>query len=151
MSRLNLLFMKVVSMVICIYLIFCAPFGKNRQQDISNRDSLFIQLPTKYDTLNISYLKMNVTRIVLDRFSQKNYTAPDGISLDVRRQPSFKLLRSNLGQQFKNKIVDISILSDSLRVSNGSYLKRHQFFVMIYKNDSIYFYNVRGEYLNKNQ
>jgi hypothetical protein len=115
-------------------------------------DSFYIRLPSNYDTLNVNYIKKNFTRIIFDKYSLKNYSAPDGLYLDMQRTSAFAISDSELPITVKSKIIDVPSISDSLISQGAKYIKRHQFFVVSEKTKgAYYFYRTRVEYLHKEE
>lgn len=115
----------------------------------ANNDSIFIKLPDHFDTLNVSYIGKGFARIILDKFTQKTYSAHEGIRLDAQRTSSFYYPLSKIPPQISHKTIDLAVLSDSLTHSSRLFLLRHTFFVIITKNDTAYFYKAKGDYMYK--
>ena len=148
-AKIKILDMKLILLISC-FSLFIGKHGTTGKQ-YYQADSVYIKLPGKYDTLNVSFIGKNIARVILDKYSQKLYKAPQGISLDIQRTASFSIPKSNLPRSIKQRIIDIAIISDSVSRVQGIYLRRHQFFVISEQNHTMYFYEARGEYLNKNQ
>lgn len=136
-----------VLVICCILLLLDRSFGSHLSPA---KDSIFIQLPAKYDTLNVSFIGSDFFRIVFDKFSQKSYTAPEGTSLDVQRKVSFVYAATEVPAGIAHKMIDLSVVSDSLLTSSRAFFRRHNFFVVITKKDTCYFYRAKGEYMYKN-
>lgn len=116
---------------------------------LNKTDSIFIRLPSHYDTLNVSFIGKGFTRIVIDRFSQKIYTAKEGTRLDAQRTPSFSHPLSHIPPQIQRKTIDLAGLSDSLSLSPRHFLSSHTFFIILTRNDTAYFYKAKGTYMYK--
>jgi hypothetical protein len=116
----------------------------------SAKDSIYIKLPIRYDTLNVSFIGSDFRRIVFDKFSQKSYTAPEGTSLDVQRVASFAYPEAKISPNVARRIIGLSALSDSLLQTHRSFFRNHTFFVIITRSDTCYFYKAKGEYMYKN-
>ena len=110
-------------------------------------DTLYIELPTTYDTVDVSRIGKDFKRIVFDKFSQPNYHASSGISLDVKRSSSFAIANENITAKIIKKTMVVSSLSDSLQGEKNNFLKRHDFFVVRKNADSCFFYSSKCEYL----
>lgn len=124
--------------------------GEIRQSN-QEFDTLYIKLPVAYDTVDVRMNNPAIKAAIFDKYSQKDYRAPQGLSLDIQRHASFKIKNSIVPVKIESHIIDIPIMSDSLRISRGAFLHRHQFFVIFFQNDSVYFHKARGEYLTKVQ
>ncbi|TDW96837.1 hypothetical protein [Dinghuibacter silviterrae] len=139
---------------IIVTILFSAALLTKREGSFSTKrhleDSVFIKLPEHYDTLNVSFIGKNISRIVFDKFSQKTYTAPEGTSLDVQRTASFAYPSNGLPESVVQKIVDLKAISDSVQRAPHTFFHRHTFFLIITRQDTCYFYHAKGEYLNKN-
>jgi hypothetical protein len=117
----------------------------------SGADSIFIRLPEKADTVNIYDRKPDIIAYIFDRFSQVSYKAPEGFALDVQRKPCLISNKSEANKIILKRVFDISKISDSLRIGKNAFLKRHQFFVIYERQDSIYFHRAQGDYLYMKQ
>jgi hypothetical protein len=114
-------------------------------------DSIYITLPTTYDTINVNYVGNTFFRAVFDKYSQFNYNAPEGLILDVQRSANYTVSRSDLNEDFWASIQSITMISDSLLLKKRDFLRHHQFFVVVATSDSVSFHKARGEYLYKQQ
>lgn len=103
----------------------------------------------KVDTSNIKYSQPDIQRIILDKYNYPGYIAPGVVSFDIKRHFDFKLPVSKISVLNRLTIRPGS-LSDSLLTSSRAFFRRHNFFVVITKNDTCYFYRAKGEYMYKN-
>ncbi|HTJ13072.1 MAG TPA: hypothetical protein VL547_13650, partial [Dinghuibacter sp.] len=52
-------------------------------------DTIYVKLPSRFDTVNVYKRFPKIMAITLDRHSQKTYSAPTGTTFDAQRTPSF--------------------------------------------------------------
>ena len=137
----------VTIVILCfVLLIVDKSFG---QRSRAHSDTLIVMVGKKVDTSNIKYSQPDIQRIILDKYNYPGYIAPGVVSFDIKRHFDFKLPVSKISVLNRLTIRPGS-LSDSLLTSSRAFFRRHNFFVVITKNDTCYFYRAKGEYMYKN-
>jgi hypothetical protein len=142
--------MKTLIVLLAIVSVFALEHQKmDRLGQIgTNLDTIIIKLPGHFDTVDVRKNNPNIIAAIFDKYSQKDYRAPHGFSLDIQRNREFSQVKSYLTDSMQRRILGIGAVSDSLRLTNGAFLKRHEFFVMYYRKGSVDFHRARGEYLS---
>jgi hypothetical protein len=113
-------------------------------------DTIYVGLPSHYDTVDIRFMNSNMTSIVVDKWHAKDFLASGAVSFDVYRESDFKFFSREVPISIKKHTIGISQLSDSLTLSRQDFFKRHTFFVIVSRQDTCFFYKATGNYMDKN-
>jgi len=122
----------------------------NKKTSSDGIDTIYVELPMNYDTVDVRFLNPNITSFVADRWHLQNFKAPGAMSFDFAREADFKVLRKEIPYRIRMKIIDFGQISDILILYKRDFFKRHIFYVVISKNDTCFFYHAKGEYMYKN-
>ena len=141
------LFFGIIALIIGYGLGLSVGVGVGYAYQFQIPDTIFIKMPGRYDTVDVSGRFPSMTCIVLDKKDLKGYVAPGTVAFYFKWHPTFINVKR---KKQAIKFLSYSTLSDSLQASNRAFFKRHIFFVVIDRNDTSYFYRAAGNYMYKN-
>lgn len=152
-SKFNFTTMKSILLPIII-IVFLMKMGSHKNikltQAHTKLDTIYVGLPSHFDTVDVKARNPDITCIVLDKNDLKGYVAPGIVSFDIPRSPSFKDLCLTISFYVRQRQIGYSQLSDSLTHSRQTFFKRHIFYVIISRQDTCFFYKATGNYMDKN-
>ena len=113
-------------------------------------DTVFVQVPEKFDTAHIKYSNPGVTRVVLEKHNFDGFEAKGAATFDINWTPDFAIKCENESRSVAARSIAAYQLSDSVSMAGRAFFKRHTFFVIISKQDTCFFYKAVGNYMNTN-
>lgn len=110
-------------------------------QRVHAQDSIYVKLPSHFDTVNVRRNYPNFICAVFDKMDLPGFSLDGTISFYFNPNRSLKA--------WACKPISYKSLSDSLSLSPHHFLKSHTFFLILIKNDTAYFYKAKGDYMYK--